>query len=162
MAGPGGGPMAALVQMAMAQHPQGPNIGGPMSAGSGSSQLGPGDGSGGNGPETLPASGADPTQGAQGQGPAMAPPMDPNILQALAQASMGPQAANPQKGAQLVQAIQKLFPKLHVADHTNGTFELAGPAQDQFLASAYAKAHGAKTSSVHNTGKGQRLHVAVA
>lgn len=143
MAGPSGNAMQAMVAMQMAQHPQGPNTGGPPSGGP-PPDLGPGDGSGGNGPNTDPSAG-----------------MPPQVLQQLAQAAQGPAAGNPQNGAALVALIQKLLPKLKLADHHNGVFELAGPTQDQFLGSVAAKHHGAKMHSVHNTGKGQRLHIAM-
>lgn len=138
MAGPSGNAMQAMVALQMAQHPQGPNAGGPPS-------MGPGDGSGGQGPDTAPTGGMPP----------------PDVMQQLAQAAQGQGAGNPQNGAALVALLQKMFPKLKLAHHHNGVFELAGPAQDQFLGSVAARHHGAKMHSVHNAGKGQRLHVAM-
>lgn len=55
--------------------------------------------------------------------------------------------------------IQRMHPKLAVAAHENGHAELIGPARDQFVAAAYARAHGAKVAHVRNTGQGQRLHL---
>lgn len=56
--------------------------------------------------------------------------------------------------------LQHLYPELRVASHKNGTAELVGPAQEQFLGAAYARAHGAATAHVRNRGNGQRLHLA--
>lgn len=55
--------------------------------------------------------------------------------------------------------IQRAHPKLLLADEKHGHAELVGPAQDQFVAAAYARAHGAKVAHVRNNGRGQRLHL---
>ncbi len=55
--------------------------------------------------------------------------------------------------------MQRTWPKLLLAAHANGHAEMVGPAQEQFLAAAYARAHGAKVAHVRNDGRGQRLHL---
>ena len=55
--------------------------------------------------------------------------------------------------------LQQMYPKLVLAHHANGHAQMVGPAQEQFLAAAYARAHGAKVAHVRNQGRGQRLHL---
>lgn len=80
-----------------------------------------------------------------------------NVLNEFANASMqrGDQGAL----AQHLREIGKILPKLRLADHRDGHAELVGPAQDQFVAAAYARSHGAKVAHVRNDGRGQRLHL---
>lgn len=63
------------------------------------------------------------------------------------------------KMAHHVTKLQKMYPKLLVAEHKGGHAELVGPAQEQFLAAAYGRMNGAKVAHVKNDGRGQRLHL---
>jgi hypothetical protein len=76
----------------------------------------------------------------------------------MASASTG--GGNPAVLAQMLAELQKLYPKLRLADHHNGKAELVGPTHEQFLGAVWAKHHGAKDHHVRNTGRGQRLHLA--
>lgn len=85
----------------------------------------------------------------EGQGP----------LAAFAQAAAPPGSANADQTMQMVSQLQRLYPKLKVVENDNGKIDLVGPAQEQFLGAAWAKAHGAHVAKVANEGRGQRLQV---
>lgn len=156
MAGvPMNSPLDALAQMRLHQ-PQPTGVGQQMPT------------AGASGPGMLSA-----LQGMAGGGPQ--PPQEPpNPLDQPFMghgdpgASQGPLAALEQAAlghgdmAQLMRylpILQKMFPKLKVADMHHGRAELVGPTQEQFLGAAHAKHHGAKGHHVANQGRGQRLHV---
>lgn len=80
-----------------------------------------------------------------------------NTLNEFAHASMG--RGDLHALAAHLREIQGMFPKLLLADHKDGHAEMVGPAQEQFLAAAYARSKGAKTAHVRNMGRGQRLHL---
>ena len=80
------------------------------------------------------------------------------LLDRFAQAG-GMKGGDKEKLVHHLRQLQKMYPKLVLAEHKNGHAELVGPAQEQFLAAAYARMNGAKTAHVRNDGKGQRLHL---
>lgn len=101
-------------------------------------------------------------QMATGAGDPQMPPGGPQLppqgpLDGMASAATG--GGNMALLAALLPELQKLYPKLKLADHKNGHAELVGPTQEQFLGAAWAKHHGAKEHHVRNKGRGQRLHV---
>lgn len=93
-----------------------------------------------------------PSDGPQAPPGPMGGPMD-----AMAQQATG--GGNEQLLQMLLPELQKLYPKLKVAEHKHGKAEMVGPTQEQFLGAAWAKHHGAKEHHVRNKGRGQRLHV---
>lgn len=82
----------------------------------------------------------------------------PQMAASMAGAS-NPFQGNPQATLMMLQKLMQQYPKLKAAEHKNGRAQLTGPAQDQFLGSVWARAHGAKEHHVRNDGSGQRLHV---
>ena len=97
-----------------------------------------------------------------GAPPAKDPHTETNGNQQDVLASFGNRAIGGGDSAKLAHhlgEIGRTFPKLALAANNNGMAELIGPAQQQFLAAAYARAHGASVAHVRNRGKGQRLHL---
>lgn len=98
----------------------------------------------------------------QGPGADQGPPGPPggaqSPLEAMGQASTG--GGNVAALMAFLPMLQKMYPKLLLADHKKGHAEMAGPTQEQFLGSVFAKHHGAKVHHVINKGRGQRLHIA--
>jgi hypothetical protein len=142
MGGSGTNPMDALVAMRGSMGMQGP--------------IGPNQGMGGpqmgapaaNNPQEPPGpSGASQTNGQL------------QDLLAAFQHAGGMKGGDQGKLSHHLQQLQQMYPKLLLAEHDNGHAQMTGPAQEQFLAAAYARMHGAKVAHVRNDGKGQRLHL---
>lgn len=136
-------PMEAMLAMRMNQpQPSGPNQQLAQQAAPSAPQNAPG-------APQMPGMGDD-------SGPPVTAPQ--GALQGLGDASVG--SGNVAALMQYLPILQKMYPKLKLADLKNGVAELAGPTQEQFLGAAHAKHHGAKQHHVRNRhGRGQRLHV---
>lgn len=137
--------MQQLAQMRMQQ-------GGPQPP----QPIGPGQGIGG------PTPGAPPEQQPAPQAPMGSVGPHTNAAAQDVLAEMGRASVRGGDQAALghhVRQLQQMYPKLLLAKHDNGRAELVGPAHDQFLGAAYARANGAKTAHVRNNGQGQRLHL---
>lgn len=131
-------PMQALVAMRGSMNQQGP--------------IGPNQGMG------APQLGAPPANNPQAQGNNLQTNGQvADVLSSMAQQASG--GGDVDKLRHHLQQIQGMYPALLLAEHNNGHAELTGPAQEQFLAAAYARMHGAKTAHVKNQGRGQRLHL---
>lgn len=133
-------PIAQLVQMRTQQTTPPPGPIGP-GQGMGAPQLG----------APLPST----PDGARPSNPTNGEAQD--VLGAFSNAAVG--RGDVAKLAHHLREIQRMHPKLLLADHKDGHAELVGPAHDQFVAAAYARTHGAKVAHVRNTGRGQRLHL---
>lgn len=138
-------PLAQLAQLRAQQQPQ---------------PIGPNQGIGGLTPGAPAPTGGAPIGAPSHGGPSL--PVQTNgsaqdTLNEFAHAAVG--RNDPTALAAHLRALQRMYPKLLLADHNNGHAEMVGPAQEQFLAAAYARSKGAKVAHVRNTGRGQRLHL---